>query len=100
MEFTCFQGFPEPSFQDGEYGFDLVSLMESENHGSGISPKDNSTNLIYQFADIILSSSSIMGIIGSKETPYLSFCDQMFTSENGGFLQSPFIYYSFCIAII
>ena len=27
MEFSCFQGFPEFSFKDGEYGFDFVSLM-------------------------------------------------------------------------
>ena len=27
LEFTCFQIFPELSFEDGEYGFDLVSLM-------------------------------------------------------------------------
>ena len=25
--FSCLEGFPELSFQDGEYGFDLVSLM-------------------------------------------------------------------------
>jgi len=27
LEFTCFQRFSELSFQNGEYGFDLVSLM-------------------------------------------------------------------------
>ena len=27
LEFPSFQGFPELSFKDGEYGFDLVSLM-------------------------------------------------------------------------
>jgi hypothetical protein len=27
LEFSCFHGFPELSFKDGEYGFDLVSLM-------------------------------------------------------------------------
>jgi hypothetical protein len=27
FEFTCFQSFPELSFEDGEYSFDLVSLM-------------------------------------------------------------------------
>lgn len=27
MEFSCFQSFTELSFKNGEYGFDLVSLM-------------------------------------------------------------------------
>src|SRR5208337_3576122 len=27
LKFACFQSFPELSFEDGEYGFDLVSLM-------------------------------------------------------------------------
>jgi hypothetical protein len=48
LEFPCFQGFSELSFKDGEYGFNLVTLMIGEQikrlgEFSSIDPKDTFT---------------------------------------------------------
>jgi hypothetical protein len=50
-----------------------------------INPEDNSTNLIYRFADTI---SSPYSLFADKEALYFNFCGQLFSSKNIGFLQS------------